>query len=290
MNEWLNKTLTKGTRIMIKRILVGLGSPDHSTSAIRQAVALGQAHGAELTGVGIVDEGRLGNTGPVPIGAGHFARELADDRVAKAREYVERASRELAEECGKAGVRHRFLNASGEPFEVLIDQARYHDLTIAGLRGLFDFDLIPDPQDALARLVQAGVRPLVAVAKEVRPIRKVLIAYSGSMESAKAMKRFVEMRLWPEARLRVVTFEHPPEVARELVADAAAYCRAHGFDTEEAAVAESARSHLLPYAETQGADLLVVGNSARNLLLRKLFGETALHAIQNSRLPLFLAQ
>jgi len=34
----------------------------------------------------------------------------------------------------------------------------------------------------------------------------------------------------------------------------------------------------------------VIGNSAKNLLLRRIFGETALHAIRNAKGPLFLAQ
>ncbi len=35
--------------------------------------------------------------------------------------------------------------------------------------------------------------------------------------------------------------------------------------------------------------LIVVGNSAKNLLLRRIFGETALQVIQNADRPLFLA-
>ena len=52
----------------------------------------------------------------------------------------------------------------------------------------------------------------------------------------------------------------------------------------------SPKEQLLPYAESWGADLMVMGNSAKNLLLRRLFGETALDVIRNANLPLFLAQ
>ena len=47
---------------------------------------------------------------------------------------------------------------------------------------------------------------------------------------------------------------------------------------------------LLPYAQDWDADLIVVGNSAQSLLLRKLFGETALHLIRHADRPLFLCQ
>jgi nucleotide-binding universal stress UspA family protein len=275
---------------MLKRILVGLGGTEYTVSAINQAVALAMTHDAEVTGVSIIDESRLTYSGPVPIGGGHYAHELANDRLEKAKEQSEWAEHEFTEACRAAGVRHQVLREVGEPFTLLIDQARYHDLMIFGLRSLFEFDLVPDPHNVLVRLVQAGVRPLIAVSKGFYPVKKVLIAYSGSMESAKAMKRFVQMRMWPEAKLRIVTFEHASDHAEKLVRDAADYCRAHGFEPEEDFVHDTARTHLLPYAEEWGADLTVVGNSAKNLLLRRIFGETALHAIQNANRPLFLAQ
>lgn len=275
---------------MLKRILVGLCGSEYTVSAINQAVALALAHDAEVTGFSIIDEGRLTYSGPVPIGGDQYAQELANDLMEKAKERGDKAVHEFTEACRAAGLRHQLQREVGEPFTLMIDQARYHDLMIMGLRSLFEFDLVPDPHNALVRLMQAGVRPLLAVSKGFYPVNKVLIAYSGSMESAKAMKRFVQMRLWPKAKLRIVTFEHHADKAKQLVCKAAEYCRAHGFEPEEAIVPDSSKDHLLPYAEEWGADLTVVGNSAKNLLLRRIFGETALHAIQNANRPLFLAQ
>jgi nucleotide-binding universal stress UspA family protein len=196
----------------------------------------------------------------------------------------------FAEACRAAGVRHQVKLEVGEPFTRMIEEARYHDLMVFGLRSLFEFELVPDPQNALVRLVQEGVRPLIAVSKGYYPVKKVLIAYSGSMESAKAMKRFVQLRLWPDAKLRIINFNYDIDKAEQLVSDAADYCRAHGFDPEIACVNESPKKHLIPYSEEWGADLTVVGNSAKSLMLRRLFGETALHAIQTANRPLFLAQ
>ena len=69
---------------MLKRILVGLGGADYNASAIRHALALALVYDAEVTGVSIIDESRLRWTGPVPIGGGHFAHHLGDDRVEQA--------------------------------------------------------------------------------------------------------------------------------------------------------------------------------------------------------------
>lgn len=275
---------------MIKRILVGLGGTEYTLSAINKAVAIAMDQNAELTGVSILDEQRLTSVGPVPIGGGQQARELAKDRLQKAKERIDWSVQEFTEACRAAGLKHRALCEVGEPISLMIDQARYHDVTIFGLRSLFEFDLVEDPHDALVRLVQSGVRPIIAVSKGFYPVKKVLIAYSGSMESAKAMKRFIQMRLWPKAKLQIVTFEHEPDKAKNLVREAADYCRANGFSPEETTFSGSAKEDLLEYMQEWEADMTVVGNSAKNLIMRKLFGETALNVIRNTERPIFLAQ
>lgn len=275
---------------MLKRILVGLGSSEYTPSAVNYAVALALAHQAELTGVSILDVKALENVGPVPLGAGQFARQLAEDRVARAGEQITHSIQLFTDACEAAGVKHQVLRETAEPFALLSSKARYHDLMIFGLRSLFEFELVPDPHDALVRLVQSGVRPLLAVAAGYYPIRKVLIAYSGSMESAKTMKHFVQMRLFDNPQVRIVTFDDGGKHGPALVAEAADYCRAHGLTVETDVVAGSPQRQLLPYSEQWGADLTVIGNSAKNLLLRRVFGETALNAIRTANRPLFLAQ
>jgi len=279
---------------VIKRILVALGGTRYTPFAISRAIELAQEHQAEVTGVTVVDVRRLSRVGPVPLGAAASARELREFRLQVVREQVAQAEDEFTSACRQAGVQYQLRHEEGNSFESMASCARYHDLMIFGLRSLFEYDfeydLVHDPHDSLIRLVTRGVRPMLAISPDLRPIRRVLIAYSGSMESAKTFKRFVQLRLWTQAQLRIVTFEHQVDEAEQLVGDAANYCRAHGLEPEEAFVPDSAKDHLLPYAAEWGADLIVAGNSAKNLLLRQVFGETALNLIANSDRPLFLSQ
>ena len=275
---------------MLKRILVGLGGTRYTVAAINQAVSLAMAHDAELTGVSVIDPGRIAPIVAVPLEDGSFVEPPSQDFMKIARDRVEWATNEFTEACKAAGVSHRVVREVGEPFSLMIAEARYHDPMVFGLKSLFESDFVADPHDALVRLVRSGVRPLLAVSKGFTPITKVLIAYSGSMESAKAMKRFVQMQLWPVSELRIISFEDGKGHARELLADAANYCRAHGLNAETECVAGSPKEHLLSYIRNWDADLTVVGNSAQNLILRRIFGETGLHVIRNSEQPLFLAQ
>jgi len=47
---------------------------------------------------------------------------------------------------------------------------------------------------------------------------------------------------------------------------------------------------LIEYAQQNNMDLIVMGNSIRNLIFRHLLGDTVLNAIQQSDRPLFLSQ
>ena len=134
------------------------------------------------------------------------------------------------------------------------------------------------------------MRPIIAVSEKFQPIQKVLIAYSGSMASAKTMKRFVQMRLWPDVKLKIVTFQSSEDKAQQLLYDASEYCRAHGFHVECDSNPGSPKDFLLPMATQWQADMIVLGNSARNLLLKRVLGETALNIIRNADRPLFLCQ
>ena len=254
---------------MIKRILVGLGGTPFTRVATRRAIELAQAHGAELTGITILGSDRLD---------------------AESRERVENAAQSFKNACSDAAIVHQVEQETGDPFDLLLSHAHYHDVIVFGLRSLFDYGLVDEPHDALVRLVREGVRPIIAAAPEYRAVRRVLVAYSGSMESAKAMKRFVQLRPWEGVALQIVRFGRKTDEAEQLLGDAATYCRCHGFEVEVKHLSGSATDGLLPHAKQSNADLIVLGESLRSLLARHLLGDTLVHVIRNSDRPLFLAQ
>ncbi|MGD8212089.1 MAG: universal stress protein [Desulfobacterales bacterium] len=62
------------------------------------------------------------------------------------------------------------------------------------------------------------------------------------------------------------------------------------MDTKTEMVEKSAKDHLIEYAQQNNMDLIVMGNSIRNLTFKHLLADTVLNAIQQSDRPLFLAQ
>lgn len=276
----------------IRRILVGLGTSRTAASVTEHAIDIASGRGAELVGLAVTDPVRLEWTGPRPMGVGVEERtaELRRSRYDRARADIVAAGETFSRRCREAGVAHRVDEETGDPFDAAADLVRYHDMCVFGLRGLFEHDVVPEPADALERLVSAGVRPVLAVAEEFRPIRRVLVAYSGSIESAKTFKHFVQSGLYAQASVRIVHFGDDEATARRRLERSAGYFAAHGRQVDTDHCRGDAASGLVPYAEAWKADLIVAGNSAKNLLLRKLFGETALRLLRESPLPLYLAQ
>ena len=275
---------------MIKRILVGLGGTPFTTVAVKRAIELARAHDSHLTGVTVVEMDRLKKVGPVPPGAGSYAQRMAERRIAVTQDRVQAAIDAFEKACKDAGISHTVEMETGNPFDLMIAHARYHDLTLFGLKSLFDYGISEEPKDSLIRLVSQGVRPILAVSPQYRTVNKVLVAYSGSMESAKAMRRFVQMRLWPEATLEIAHFSADAGRGTDLLEDAAEYCQAHGFAATTRLIDGSPDTGILAHAKTSTADIIVMGNSVRSLMFRQILGSTVLSTIQAADRPLFLAQ
>jgi nucleotide-binding universal stress UspA family protein len=275
---------------MIKRILVAVSGTPFAESAVRHAVELARHHGAEVTGVTDIDLGRVASLGPVPIGAGEAAAELMEERLHLTQQHVEEAVRSFEALCAASGVRSTVVRETGSPFESLIGLWRYHDLTVAGLRGIFEYGVYHNPDDLLLRLIARGVRPIVAVARAHRPVQRVLVAYNGSMEAAKALKSFVQTRPWPGVAVKLVCYDRAKEDGDTLLADAARYCALHGVETQQQRLDGPVRERLLEHAASWGADLVVMGSTSRARILQHLLGDTALHALRHAEIPLYLTQ
>lgn len=276
---------------MIKRILVGLAGTTYTPVAIERAVTLAQTHDAEVTGVTVLDARRVRSLGGAVPPPWENADAIRDRRMAITEARIAQSIRDFEAACQTAEIKYHVVEESGDAFTTIIDLARYHDLMVFGLRSVFEYDFLAgDPKSLLIRLVGAGVRPLIAVSEKYRSISRVLIAYSGSMESAKAMKRFVQMRLWPGAELKIVTFHPSDSKAYELTLPADEYCRAHGFRVTHQSNPGDPKWLLLAAATMWQADMIVMGNSARSVLLRKVLGDTLLGTLRDTQIPLFLAQ
>ncbi len=222
---------------------------------------------------------------------GQYAQELRDSRAKRSHRLDENAIGTFEAACKSAGVPLRAIREEGRPLEVLTKVWRYHDLCLLSARGWFDYGVLPEPQNELLKLIASGVRPILTVTETPRPFRRALVAYNGSFESAKSMKQFLQMSLWPNMELHIACVGKPKseEAPNELLENAAGYCRLYGHSPVGVHLDGDIQEALLRHAEKVEADVIVLGSSYRKILLMKRFGRNALALIKESKVPLFLS-
>ena len=251
---------------------------------------IARAKQAEVTAMAVTDMAQLRAIQPQSAGGQAQAQQIADEKRELNEDAIDLSAKVLEDKLALAGVPHRTLRCEGDPIESLVDASRYHDLLITGLSGLLDHDVAAEPKDALIRLVAAGVHPILAVCASPEPVYRVMIAYSGSPESARTMRQFASYNLWPDAHVKVVHFGTSADKAHLLLAEARAYLERFGFRIETELVDGSPVRNLQAVAHDWGANVLVLGNSAKSMLRRRVMGDTAIASLRDGKLPVFLSQ
>ncbi|NBB83555.1 MAG: universal stress protein, partial [Alphaproteobacteria bacterium] len=254
---------------------------------IEMSLELAARHDASVSLLSVIDVERLAKVGPIPVGGGHSARQMSEERARQSRRHAGEAIDRFVATAEQRGIGVRVLRDEGDPFTSLARAWRTHDLCLLGLRGWFDHAVVAEPEGALMRLITQGVRPILALPETSRQISTVLIAYNGSMESAKAMKRFCQMRLWPDARVEIAMAGG--DGVDPLLTEAAEYVGDHGFEVGTASLSGPPDRALLHHAAEIDADLVVLGSGFRSALLGKVFGSTTLTMVKASERPLLLS-
>lgn len=273
---------------MVKKILVTLDNSPSTDTAIRHSIEIGKFHNAEVTGITFVHVKKLENVGPVPIGAGYSAKNLREFRLTETNTYVDEVINKFESALSGSGLNYRIEREKGDPFRFMISFAKYQDLLITGLRSIFDYGVVREPKNLLRRLASAGIGPIFAVGAEFNPIRRVLVAYDGSMNLSGPLNKFIQLKIWPDVFIRIVHFDREDEKSKKFLLDMAEDCIVNGFKTEVESIEGPAKTQLLKHASEWKADLIVMGNSSRSLLARRVFGDLTMHAIEHSEKPLFL--
>ena len=275
----------------LRRILVGLAAQADVAGKARYALDLARHNDASITLLAVSDVDRLKSLGPVPIGAYHHAEMMRENRINKSHEECQESIDTFLELAKEYDVPIRVIKSDDDPLDAVASAWRHHDLTLLGLKGWFDHAILGEPKNALYKVIEKGIRPVLAVPTDYREIKNVVVAYNGSMESAKTMKQFVRFRLWHDAKLHVVCIGEPEteEPADLLLEEAALLCRSHGYEVDTYHLHGDTTEVLDSHLVSEMADCMVLGGGYRRILTLRRFGPHVLHMVQRGDLPLFIS-
>lgn len=279
---------------MIKKILLVASEDPTTSSHVRTALAIAYRYGASVTGFVVVDKDDLSDVGPAPIGAFSYRYAMAKNRVARGLSTATKSVAGLRDVCEEAGIAFVAEQSVGDGDDTLATAWRFHDLAVLPSRVWVPGSNEVGEAETLLHFVAIGLRPLLVVPQgfEGEPA-KAMVALSGSLDSAKAYKQFVQLRPFGDIPLHIVTVGDPKSGGspEDLLREAAAYGELHGFEVTTATLPTTDRrvETLQHHARTVGAEAFVIGSSYHQFLMMTRFGSHALRMLGSSAYPIFVS-
>jgi nucleotide-binding universal stress UspA family protein len=276
--------------------LLHLDVSARSRIRLEHAAALGQRHGAHVTGICVID------LPPPPLFYGDASLQVDPRTLQEVMTQMRTAATGEAakvealfrERLGRDGLSHEWRLVDGFAGETVALHARYADLVILGQP---DPNADPGASGIPAPALLSSGRPvlLVPYAGDVATIGEtVLVAWNASREAARAVND--ALPLLREARAVTVLAVNPlGGIAGDgdvPAADIALHLARHGVKAEAAhtvAPEIPEGDAILDYAADIGADLIVAGGYGHSRMREFVFGGVTRSLLTEMTVPVFLS-
>jgi nucleotide-binding universal stress UspA family protein len=285
---------------MIKSALLALDGSSASRVAQDMAIQFVKYHhtGSEivttpisLTGIAVLDRPTIEALQPTPLGAGSFKAQRDEALIADANQRIAEFLHDFESACQAAGVAYEVVRTEGIPYQQIEDASRQHDLILIGKNTNFHFETTDETGETVKRLLQHNPRPVIVTSDDLPQGNNVLIAYDGSLQSARALQMWTLLGLGrKETILHVISIDPVLERAQRLCDEAAGFLRRHGKSPETHAInsQEHPTGILLAQAKALGVRMVVMGAFGHTGLRERFFGSATQKMLKQSPVPMFI--
>lgn len=273
---------------MVKRILAGVGGDVKAGGPLAWSASIAKERGASVTTVPVVDITAWKQSLPTVISAGRAAKLLDTEPWTQPEDAQEALRKFCCQTLSSEGIRCNNLPLSEDPLGTLASASRYHDLLLFGLGQCYHQRLVPDFTKAVSRLITYGACPLLLVPREVREVKKVFLAYSGTVASARSFRRFIQGKLFADAEIDLVCLGESLDEAGAVLNAAKEYLEEHGRSVRLTAL-RGKESVLVEHAFMSNADLIIAGSNHRNMLGIEVSSSTLRAFLSQDKIPVFIS-
>jgi nucleotide-binding universal stress UspA family protein len=278
---------------VIKKILVGIDTSEHSRNAQAYAFYFARVFSASLIGLHVVDIVSIEGSFFHDI-SGSLGLEPYLDFSSKMREVLTARGRAVLEEFKQAAGRES-LNAEtaldmGIVANQLCERARSVDLVMIGHRGVnerFSTGLLGSTAESVARKCP---RPLFISPMQFSEIKKPVLAYDGSERASRAMRAAAEFANGIGVPLTVVTVARDPKLGERTLAEARAYFEPYTPKADFKLLQGHANEEIVKFLKELDADLLFIGAYGHSRIIEMVLGSTTEYVLRNSPCPVFLSR
>ncbi len=276
---------------MLKSIMVGIDGSSYSRAAVELGIVWAKKHDALLVGLGVVNQPGICHPEPVPLGAGAFKSMLDENRLKNATRRIEQALEDFSIRCAQAGVASKPLEDVGDPVASISLEAQRYDLILLGQKTYFRLE--GSETETLESLLKAPPRPVICVPE--RPIAgsSVVVAYDGSLQSARALHAFCISGLASLAPMVHVVTASSDNLAGQLCASRAIdYLSFHEVKAHKHVLSSGTdiAATVLQQCEELEASLCVMGCYGKSAIREFFLGSVTRSLVHKSTVPLFLYQ
>lgn len=208
------------------RILLALAQGPDSEAALRAGLAAVARPDTAVTILSLLCAPSLTRTGAVPMGGAHYARRLAEKRMAQAREQAAALALRAEEACEAVRVPAATRHEEGDAGPLLLRAAAHHDLTILPRGVWFDQAQVLDEGLAEQRARSLAAPGLLLATPALSAVRDLHFLHEADEASGMALKRFLALGVFADLPLTITPLDLPG--AAEMLADAVALAAARG--------------------------------------------------------------
>lgn len=282
---------------MVKSILIPLDPSPYTDTAIKIGCTIAKAHGAQLTGLVVLDlEGIEKQIGPVPVGGSYYAEKLEKKHMKHAQERIDKLVENFQKVCTASGVKHLVAKNQGSPSDRILHESIFYDMIITGLRTYFNFETSDKPGESLSKLLHESITPIYGVPEtfNIPDISnqklKVLIPFDASLASARALQRFAQFMIPQTAEPLLVMSHDDKEIAMASLQHAKSYLELHGFKNVKM---EWTKDHIIDACKNKYIDwahVAVVGSHSKKGLFNFMVGSLTNYLIKLNKIPVVIGQ
>ena len=278
---------------MIKRILVGIDTSEHSRVGQAYSFALARRFHAALIGLHVVDIVSIEGSLPHDI-SGMLGLEPYLDFSSKMREVLTLRGRVVLDEFRSAAERERLAFETvldvGVVANQLCERARGADLVVIGHRGAharFSTGLLGSTAESVARKCP---RPLLVTPQVQRDIQRMALAYDGSDRASKAMRAAAEMATEFDAPLDVITVARDQPRGERVLGEARRYLEPYQIKASFELLSGNAHEEIVKFLAARQSDLLFIGAYGHSRIIEMVLGSNTEYVLRNAPCAVFLSR
>ena len=274
----------------MKTILIPLDPGEFSVASTARACEIAKHFDSRVTGMTIVDlegidkEVRL----PFRMDLREYPRKREVELIRASKDELKHVAQRFRQQCEENSVRYDVKETSGVPAVRIVDESRFHDLVVTGLRSHFRFITETDDDDILRNVIHHSCVSLLLVpGGNTTPIKNVAVAYDGSPPATRALHKFAGLaKCWNPEILLVASMDS--EKGEPILSSARAYLEEYGFEKIRTELTDQPVIEAFHNTYMDWADLCVLGASSKSVVEKMIVGSFPAKLIRDGHLPIFI--